>query len=504
MPFLSSIITWSLKKRLHQIDLFLKYPIDVQRDVFHSLVSRAKDTEWGKTHGYSDQMTIKEFQERVPISSYEDIFPYIDRVMKGEQNVLWPAKIDWFSKSSGTTNARSKFIPVSQESLDECHYKVGKDMMSIYINNFDHVNLFRGKTLSIGGSITQNPFRDHSYTGDVSAIIMKNLPTWAEIKRAPKIKTALIDDWDVKLAHMLKETPNENITSFSGVPTWTLVLIQKIVEQEGADNILDIWPNLELVAHGGVAFDPYRELFKELIPNPKLNYQEVYNASEGFFGIQDQPDIHELLLMLDYGMFYEFIPMEEFGKEHPKTLTLEEVELDKNYALVISTNAGLWRYVIGDTIKFTSLSPFRIKITGRTKHFINAFGEEVIIENADQGILAASEATGAKVSNYTAAPRYLEEGKKGGHEWIVEFEQEPNELERFIQILDDTIRQINSDYDAKRQHDIALTRLVLHHAPKGTFYKWMESRGKLGGQNKVPRLSNDREYLDSVLSLMES
>ena len=502
MPFLSSIITWSLKKRLHQIELFLKYPIDVQGDVFTSLVSRAQSTEWGKKYGYSDQMTIKEYQERVPISTYEDMFPFINRIMKGEQNILWPTKIDWFSKSSGTTNARSKFIPVSQEALDECHYKVGKDMMSIYINNFNHYNLFKGKTLSIGGSLDKNPYRPDSVTGDVSAIVMKNLPVWAEFKRAPKIKTALIENWDLKLAQMLKETPHENITSFSGVPTWTLVLIQKIVEQEGVDNILDIWPNLELVAHGGVAFDPYRELFKELIPNPNLNYQEVYNASEGFFGLQDQPNVHELLLMLDYGMFYEFIPMEEFGKEFPKVLTLEEVELGKNYAIVLSTNAGLWRYLIGDTIKFTSLNPFRIRVTGRTKHFINAFGEEMIIENADRGILAACEATGAKVSNYTAAPKYIQEGKQGGHEWIVEFEREPSDKDKFIQILDDTIRSINSDYDAKRQHDIALKRLELHLAPKGTFYKWMQSRGKLGGQHKVPRLSNDREYLESILKII--
>ncbi len=502
MPFLSSIITWSLKKRLHQIELFLKYPIDVQRDVFSSLVSRAQQTEWGIKYGYSSKMSIREFQERVPISTYEDIFPYIDRIMKGEQNVLWPSKIDWFSKSSGTTNARSKFIPVSQEALDECHYKVGKDMMSIYINNFDHSNLFKGKTLSIGGSLDKNPYREDSITGDVSAIVMKNLPVWAEFKRAPKIQTALIENWEQKLAQILRETPNENITSFSGVPTWTLILIQKIVEQEGVDNILDVWPNLELVAHGGVAFDPYRELFKELIPNSNLNYQEVYNASEGFFGLQDQPHVHELLLMLDYGIFYEFVLLNEFGHENPKALTLEEVEVDQNYVLLLSTNAGLWRYVIGDTIKFTSLDPFRIKVTGRTKHFINAFGEELIIENADQGILAACKATGAKVSNYTAGPRYIEEGKNGGHEWVIEFERDPADIERFAKVLDDSIRQINSDYDAKRQYDIALKRLIVHHAQKGTFYKWMKSRGKLGAQNKVPRLANNREYLDSILRIL--
>jgi len=503
MPILSSIITWAMKKRAHQTELFIKYPLDVQNDVFLNLINTAKDTEWGKKHHFRSIKTQEEFQKKVPLSTYETIFPYIERLMKGEQNILWPTEISWFSKSSGTTNDRSKFIPVSEEALQDCHVKAGKDMMCFYINNFNHKALFSGKSLSLGGSLGENPYKKGSYTtGDVSAIFMTNLPFWAEFMRAPNLDTALIGDWDQKIERMLLETPQENITSFSGVPTWVLVLIRKIVEVKKVDNILDIWPNLELFAHGGVAFDPYRELFKELIPNKEFNYQEVYNASEGFFGIQDEPDRDDLLLMLDYGIFYEFIPIHELEKTHPKTLTLKDVQLNINYALVISTNAGLWRYMIGDTIKFTSTSPFRIKISGRTKHFINAFGEEVIIENADKGILAACEKTGAKVSNYTAAPRYIKGNDKGAHEWVVEFEKPPQDIELFANTLDQKIREINSDYDAKRQYDLALTRLIMHTAPTGTFYKWMQHRGKLGAQHKVPRLANNREYLDSVLELI--
>ena len=503
MPILSSIITWAMKKRAHQTELFIKYPLDVQNDVFINLINTAKDTEWGNKYGYRSIKTQEQFQNQVPVSTYESFFPYIERLMKGEQNLLWPTLISWFSKSSGTTNARSKFIPVSEEALHDCHVKAGKDMMCFYINNFNHKALFSGKTLSLGGSLGENPYQKGSFTtGDVSAIFMTNLPFWAEFMRAPNLDTALIGDWDRKLERMLLETPQENVTSFSGVPTWVSVLIRKILEVKQVDNILDIWPNLELFAHGGVAFDPYRELFKELIPKDGFNYQEVYNASEGFFGIQDEPDRDDLLLMLDYGIFYEFISIEELSKTNPKVLTLSDVQLGVNYALVISTNAGLWRYMIGDTVKFTSLYPFRIKISGRTKHFINAFGEEVIVENADKGILEACAQTGATVSNYTAGPRYIQDGVKGSHEWVIEFEELPSDLNKFGDILDQTIREVNSDYDAKRQHDLALSRLIINKVPQGTFYKWMEKRGKLGAQHKVPRLANNREYLESVLDLL--
>lgn len=480
------------------MELFVKYPFDVQQEVFRNLIKSAQKTEWGEKYDYKSIKSVKEYQERVPVSRYEDIFPYIDRMMHGEKNILWPSKIDWFAKSSGTTNARSKFIPVSPESLEDCHYKAGKDMLSLYVNNFPNYNLFSGKTISIGG--THKTFEENpsvSY-GDVSAVIMENLPFWAQVIRSPSLKVALMDEWEEKLNRMVEETIQKNITSFTGVPTWTLVLLQRAMERKGVDNVLDIWPNLELFVHGAVAFDPYRETFKKLIPTSKMSYMETYTASEGFFGIQDIPDVHEMLLMLDYGIFYEFVPMDQWGAENPVALTLEQVELNKNYAVIISTNAGLWRYVLGDTVRFTNLSPFRIKISGRTKHFINAFGEELIMENANEAIAYACKITGAEVEEFTAAPIYFDGLEKGGHEWIIEFRTAPEDQEHFNYLLDKKLREVNSDYDAKRYKSIALDKPLIHIVPKHTFYKWMESRGKLGGQNKVPRLANNREYLDDI------
>ncbi|TPE42778.1 GH3 auxin-responsive promoter family protein [Pontibacter mangrovi] len=491
-----------MKKRIHDIDLFRKYPHEVQLELFQNLISTAKNTEWGKKYGYGDSLSVREFQERVPISTYEELYPFFERVMKGEQNLLWPSKVDWFAKSSGTTNARSKFIPVSPESLEDCHYKGGKDMLSIYVNLYPETKLFTGKGLSIGGSHHPSELNEKVSCGDVSAVIMQNLPVWAEAIRTPPLKIALMDKWEEKIEKMVEVTVKENVTSLSGVPTWTYVLLKRILAETGKSNILEVWPNLELFTHGAVAFGPYRQLFREIIPSDKMRYLEVYNASEGFFGIQDQAGTEdEMLLMLDYGVYYEFIPMDQLEEEHPKTLTLDEVELGKNYALVISTNAGLWRYKIGDTIRFTSIDPYRIKISGRTKHFINAFGEEVIVENAEEAITAACSATEAVISNFTAAPIYLESDKRGGHEWLIEFEKEPSELKRFTQVLDEKLREINSDYDAKRQNDIALQEPLVHAAPKGTFLNWLSHKGKLGGQNKVPRLSNTREYLEEIMQV---
>jgi hypothetical protein len=495
-------VTWVMKKRIHDIDLFRKYPHEVQQELFLELINKAKGTEWGKKYGYQDGLSVREFQERVPITTYEELYPYIERVMKGEQNILWPSKVEWFAKSSGTTNARSKYIPVSPESLEDCHYKGGKDMLSIYVNLYPETKLFTGKGLSIGGSHRPSELNAKVNCGDVSAVIMQNLPIWAEAIRTPPLKIALMDKWEEKIEKMVEVTVQENVTSLSGVPTWTYILLKRILEVTGKDNILDVWPNLELFTHGAVAFGPYREMFRDIIPSAKMNYLEVYNASEGFFGIQDQEGTEdEMLLMLDYGIYYEFIPMDQFEEEQPTTLTLDQVELGKNYAIVISTNAGLWRYKIGDTIRFTSLDPYRIKISGRTKHFINAFGEEVIVENAETAITKACQATGAIISNFTAAPVYMESGKRGGHEWLIEFEREPNNLEQFTKILDETLREVNSDYDAKRQNDIALQEPIVHVAPKGTFVNWLRDKGKLGGQNKIPRLSNTREYLEEMLML---
>ncbi|HAA20206.1 MAG TPA: hypothetical protein DCR93_05425 [Cytophagales bacterium] len=495
-----------MKKRIHQIELFLKYPHEVQLDTFRKLIHEARDTEFGRKYEYATIDTVEKYRERVPLQSYEDIVPYVERLMRGEQNILWPSEIKWFSKSSGTTNARSKFIPVSYEALEECHFAGGKDLISIHVNNYEGSRLFSGKNLSIGGSSQLNPFDEEhgdSYLGDVSAVITKNLPLWVQVIRTPNLEIALMDEWESKIEAMANYTIDQDVVSMSGVPTWTLVLIQRLLEMKGVDSILDVWPNLELFAHGAVSFTPYRSLFKELIPSDNMDYLETYNASEGFFGLQDQRGSDELLLMLDYGIYYEFIPMSEWGKENPETIGLDQVEKGKNYALVISTNAGLWRYLIGDTIRFTSIKPYRIHISGRTKHFINAFGEEVIVENAETAITRACEATGATLDNFTAAPRYLAQGQKGGHEWVIEFQRLPDDLHRFRTLLDETLREVNSDYDAKRHRDIALEAPVVHAVSQGTFYEWMRKRGKLGGQNKVPRLSNTREYLDDLLKMIE-
>src|SRR5476649_2498263 len=425
-------------------------------------------------------------------------------MLKGEQNVLWPSEIRWFAKSSGTTSDRSKFIPVSDESLEECHFKGGKDILTIYFNNRPNSKMFTGKILTLGGSQQLSQLSPDTSFGDLSAVIMKNLPLWAEFHRTQHLDIALLEDFEEKIEKMAHATRDVNVTSLSGVPTWNLLLFKRVLEITGKNNLLEVWPNLEMYFHGAVNFTPYREQFKKLIPGDDMYYLENYNASEGFFGIQDTREPGEMLLMLDYGIFYEFLHTENLNDDNPNTLTLDEVELDKNYAPIISTNAGLWRYLIGDTIRFTSLSPFRIQVTGRTKHFINAFGEELIIDNAERALDEACQQTGAIIRDYTAAPVYFNEKESGAHEWIIEFEKNPAEFERFVDLLDETLRKINSDYDAKRFKDMALHRPTVHPAPEGTFFNWMKQRGKLGGQNKVPRLANDREYVDSVLKLMRS
>ncbi|MEX2592555.1 MAG: GH3 auxin-responsive promoter family protein [Anditalea sp.] len=505
MEVINTFMTWMFKKRIGQIDRFKTYPINVQQEILFDLVKTAKGTEFGKKHGFSDISSYHDFANQVPVHDYEQMKPYIEKTMKGNQNIIWPTTINWFSKSSGTTGSRSKFIPVSQEALEDCHYKGGKDMISLYINNYSSTKLFTGKSLSIGGSNQVNhlDYNKTSQYGDISAVIIQNLPLWTQFARTPSLETALMSEWEEKIERMAKEIMEENVTSMVGVPTWIIVLLQRIIELSGSKNILEVWPNLEVFFHGAVAFSPYRKLFNDLLPSPKMRYMETYNASEGFFGIQDQKDSEDLLLMLDYGIYYEFIPMEDWDKEHPRVITLEEVELNQNYALLISTNAGLWRYKIGDTVKFTSLNPFRIRISGRTKHFINAFGEEVIVENAERAIEMACEATQASIKNFTAAPVYFDmDGSKGAHEWVIEFKSKPMDEKLFIQKLDESLREINSDYDAKRHKDMALIKPRVHFAPEGLFERWMKSKGKLGGQNKVPRLSNDRQYMDEILKLM--
>ena len=503
MELFNSIMSWVMKKRIHQMELFMKYPHDVQADIFEHLLNTGKHAEFGRQYDFASIKTREQFANTVPIGAYEDHFPYIERVMKGEQNVLWPGKTTWFAKSSGTTNAKSKFIPVTPEAMEECHFKGGKDLIAMYLNNRPDSRMFVGKGLSVGGSHQINPLDPsaNSHYGDVSAVIMENMPIWAKYVSTPSAEVALLDNWEEKLELMAQEVINENVSSIAGVPTWTVLVLQRAMELRGVSDVSEIWPDLEVFFHGAVAFGPYRQLFSELISSDKMQYMETYNASEGFFGIQDTSNKDELLLMLDYGVYYEFIPMSEIDKEQPKTIALDEVEIGKNYALVITTNSGLWRYLIGDTIRFTSLDPYRIKISGRTKHFINAFGEELIVENAEQAVTETCTATGAIIDNFTAGPIYLETSQKGGHEWIIEFAQPPADLDLFRDLLDEHLKKTNSDYEAKRQNDLALVAPKIHSVPQGTFYNWLKSKDKLGGQHKVPRLSNDRTYLEDILAL---
>ncbi|HEY0272158.1 MAG TPA: GH3 auxin-responsive promoter family protein [Chitinophaga sp.] len=488
-----------------RIEYFMQYPLQVQQQVFQNLISAAQYTEFGKQYGFSNIYKIEEYKKRVPVHTYDTIKPYIQRVMEGQQNILWNTPIKWFAKSSGTTADKSKFIPVTVESLDECHYRAGRDVLSLFYNNFPDSDVLTGKSLVIGGSHQVNKLSSSSdsYYGDLSAVMLQNMPFYGNMIRTPDLSIALMDEWEEKIERMANAVIHENVTSIAGVPTWTLVLIKRIFELTGTDNLADVWPNIELYMHGGVSFRPYREQFKRMIRKPGMYYQETYNASEGFFAAQDLIGEEGLLLFLNHGIFYEFMPMEEYGKPEPHTLQLNEVETGKNYALIISTNGGLWRYLVGDTVQFVSLSPYRIKVSGRTKSFINAFGEELIVDNSDQAIAAACEATGAIVNDYTAAPVYFSEGSNGGHEWLIEFASMPDTLDHFIDVLDSTLKQHNSDYEAKRYKNIALSRPVVHVLKEGTFTEWLKSKGKLGGQHKVPRLNNERNFVEEILTFSQ-
>ena len=503
MPFIPSILNWLTIKRLHQIELFKKYPFDVQQEVLLKLVEKAKDTEWGKKYDFQSICNAKDFSNRIPVQTYETLNIEIQRLLKGEQNILWPTKIKWFAKSSGTTNDKSKFIPVSTEALEDCHYRGGRDAMAIYSCLYPETKLFKGKGLTLGGSHHINGLNNESYSGDLSAILIQNLPFWMEFIKTPNQEIALMDQWEEKLQKLAIATMQENVTSLAGVPSWMLVLIKYILAQTGKSTLLEIWPNLELFIHGGVSFVPYREQYMKLIPSREMHYMETYNASEGFFAIQDDPAKDDMLLMLDIGVYYEFIPIEDVGKEFPGSLSVGEVEKNKNYAIIISTNSGLWRYMIGDTIKFTSLFPHKIKVTGRTKHYLNVFGEEVIVDNADKALKIACERTGAIISEYTAGPVFMNTERKGTHEWLIEFEQEPANIELFRNFLDQALMSANSDYEAKRHKDITLEKPIVRKLKKGTFYNWLQERNKLGGQNKVPRLSNDRKYIEELYIIDE-
>lgn len=497
IPIFNSVASFFLKRRITQIELFKDYPIEVQQEVLRKLVVYSIDTEIGKKFEFKTIRHYNDFKERVPIVAYEDIYEDIERNRKGEQNIFWRTPIKWFAKSSGTTNAKSKFIPISFGSLDDCHYKAGKDMLSLYFNNNINSQLLIGKCLRLGGSkdIYEN---NNSYYGDLSAIMIDNLPFWAELSSTPSSKVSLISEWEKKVRAIINESINQNVTSFAGVPSWMLSLLQQVIQQTGKDNILELWENSEVYFHGGVSFDPYRNLYKNLFPSKDFKYFEIFNASEGFFAIQDQNNSSELLLMLDYGIFYEFIPT---SKSEQDIISLADVKLNVNYAMVITTNSGLWRYKIGDTIKFTCLNPFRIKVTGRTKHFINVFGEELVVENAEKALSKTCELTKCDITNYTVGPIFMGSKTKGSHEWLIEFEKKPDDINKFMEILDLNLQRLNSDYEAKRYKNSTLEIPKLQVARKNLFYDWLASKNKLGGQNKIPRLSNSREYLDELIKL---
>ena len=505
MTIVNSIINWINYKRIYEIDLYREHAREIQEEVLFNLLNTAKSTEWGEKYKYATTKSWECYKENVPVTRYETLEPLINRMIQGDKSVLWPGVMKWFAKSSGTTNAKSKFIPVSKESLDDCHFRGGKDVLAIYYRNNPGASLLSGKSLTLGGSHQMTNLSNKAYYGDLSAIMIENLPFWTDFHRTPPTEIALIPEFEEKIAQITKTAIQDNVTSLAGVPSWFLVLLRHILEYTGKSNITEVWPNLELFIHGGVSFEPYKQQYKRIIPSGNMHYMETYNASEGFFAIQDDPSATDMLLMLDYGVFYEFILAGHTEEEHPVTIPLWKIELGVNYAMVISTNGGLWRYMIGDTVMFTSKDPYKLRITGRTKHFINAFGEEIIIDNAERAIKLACATTGAIISDYTAGPIFMTENQtKGAHQWIIEFITLPNDLDKFTIILDLELQALNSDYEAKRYKSATLERPHVLAASEGTFLQWMRERGKVGGQNKVPRLSNNREFLDELLLIHEN
>lgn len=497
MKLLSPAISRLARLRHWRIEQWIQNPVAAQREVLQDLFTHGQYSEFGRKYGLASISTIREFKKTVPIHEYDDLKPYFERLMNGEENLLWNTPVNWFAKSSGTTNDKSKFIPITTESLEDCHYQAAKDVLTMYYNFNPESDLLTGKGLVIGGSHQINSINEEIHYGDLSAVLLQNTPMWANWIRTPELSIALMDEWEHKIERLAHSTIIENVTSISGVPTWTLVLIKKILQITGKETLTEVWPNLELYLHGGVSFTPYRDQFKKLI-GKDITYLDLYNASEGFFAAQINATDDGMLLFLQHGIFYEFMPVEEYGKEDPQTIGLNKVELNKNYALVISTNGGLWRYLVGDTIQFTSLEPFRIKVSGRLKHYMNAFGEEVIVDNTDKAIAIASAKTNAIVNDYTAAPVYFSNENNGAHEWLIEFDKEPESIHLFSYELDCALKNLNSDYEAKRHKDIALRMPLVKSLKKGVFTEWLRSKGKLGGQHKVPRLSNDRNYIEEI------
>ena len=498
---LTKIIRGAFVSRQKEIERYDKEAEALQMEVLHYLMSNAKHTEYGRKYSFGAVGSYSDYASHVPVNTYEELKGYIDRMRHGECDLLWKGSVKWYAKSSGTTNDKSKFIPVSHDGLQHVHYAGGKDAVALYLRNNPDSRLFDGKSLILGGSHSPNYGVADSLVGDLSAILIENINPLANLVRVPKKATALLSDFEIKRDRIARETINKNVTNISGVPAWMLSVLTRVMELTGKKHLEEVWPNLEVFFHGGVAFTPYRKQYEQLITSPNMHYMETYNASEGFFGLQDDPADKSMLLMIDYGVFYEFIPMDEFDKENPTVVPLWGVETNKNYAMLISTSCGLWRYVIGDTVSFTSTNPYKFVITGRTKHFINAFGEELIVDNAEKGLAYACEQTGAEVLEYTAAPVFMDDNAKCRHQWLIEFSKEPADLDKFTELLDKKLQEINSDYEAKRYKNITLQHLEIVKARKDLFNDWLKSKGKLGGQHKVPRLSNSRKHIDELLKM---
>ena len=487
--------------RQKELERHYTHPEALQQEALKYLIGKGQNTEYGRNHLLANTLSYDDFVQNVPVNTYEELKADIDRMRHGAADVLWPGVVKWFAKSSGTTNDKSKFIPVSGDGLQNIHYKGGEDVVAFYLRNHPESRLFDGRSLILGGSHSPNYNQEGSLVGDLSAILIENINPLANLVRVPKKHTALLSDFELKRDRIAHECLNKNITNLSGVPSWMLSVLVRVMELSGKQHLEEVWPNLEVFFHGGIAFTPYRKQYEQLITSPRMSYMETYNASEGFFGIQDDPTESSMLLMLDYGVFYEFIPLEEVGQEGANVVPLEGVELGRNYAMLITTSCGLWRYMIGDTVKFTSRRPYKFVITGRTKYFINAFGEELIMDNAEKALAYACEHTGAQVNEYTAAPVYMDENAKCRHQWLVEFSHQPDTLQHFARLLDEKLQEINSDYEAKRSHDVTLQHLEVVEARPGLFNDWLKAKGKLGGQHKVPRLSNSRKNMDELLEM---
>ena len=502
MDIITKAISPIFSARRRKIEAFAKNSDNIQHNQLNHLLKTAQNTEWGKKYNFSDISDYNTFSSRVPLSTYEDLNPFIERMVNGEKNILWPSVVRWYAKSSGTTNNRSKFIPVTSEILHNCHYRGGFDTVALYLHNNPNTRFFSKKGLILGGSHSPSPLNSLSHCGDLSAVLLQNINPLVNLARVPRKEIILMDEWEAKIKAIVDNTWNKDVVSISGIPSWMLVMIKALIEKTGKSTINEVWPNLEVFFHGGVGFEPYRTQYEKLIPSGKMHYMETYNASEGFFGIQDDPSDKSMLLMLDYGIFYEFIPMSELANsDNPEAIPLEDVKTGENYAMIITTAGGLWRYRIGDTVRFTSLFPHKFVITGRTKHFINAFGEELMVDNAERGIHKACEETGATVKAYTAAPFFLLDKGKGRHQWLIEFEKQPKSLDDFATYLDNSLQQLNSDYEAKRYKEISLQKLEIIPARKGLFFDWLKMHNKLGGQHKVPSLSNNRDIIDELISM---